>query len=117
MTDIGDLLFRETLRVSVKIQINNFIRMGGPSESDIAKARNHQVFWAENPQRIDSLIRNEPKKAGNSAEIFNQVAFSVAVLSFAPGGIDFGNFHFEAALCAGYESEMSLEQLAVSTKE
>ncbi len=35
-------------------------------------------------------------KPGQSAESFNALAEALAILAFVPGGVDFGQMHFEA---------------------
>ncbi len=81
-------LLPEMLAVAVPLWIMRYIEMGGPSVEDMARCHVYEEMTSES-------ILYRIGKPGQTAKAFNQVAESIAVLSFIPGGVTiFGN-HWE----------------------
>ena len=79
------------LSVAVPLYIIQLEQAGGPSEGDISSLSALSRVLAE---RGDVLLYGG-KKQGEAAAIFNQLAKSVAVMAFAPGGITVFGQHYE----------------------
>lgn len=67
---------------------------GGPTREQIGACR---PIVTDLGERGDLLLFGSHKK-GESAELANGLAHAIAVLAFAPGGIDIFGMHFEADL-------------------
>ncbi len=63
-----------------------------PGADHLEKARQTASLLAE---KGDILLYRGAKR-GQTAAVFNAVAFALAVLAFQPGGVTFAGHHFEA---------------------
>jgi hypothetical protein len=92
-------LMRAFLSAAVPLRIMGMQEndSGGPTPEQIEACR----FIAEDlGERGDLLLFGSPKK-GESADLANKLAQSIAVLAFAPGGVDIFDMHFEAHAIPG----------------
>jgi hypothetical protein len=80
-----------SLSAAVPLRILEIVQAGGPTESDLARARSSTADLTANG--ADLFFRSRVK--GASAERFNQVAEAIAVLSFQPGGVSAFGMHFD----------------------
>ena len=80
------------LSVAVPLCIEQMKSLGGPSTSDFVEAAKFGRVLSE---KGDILLFGGRKK-GETANMFNKTAKSIAVLSFCPGGIELFGCHFEA---------------------
>lgn len=65
---------------------------GGPSPAEIEQARNFSQTLGEK----GDILLFKGKKKGECAALFNQLAKSIAVLAFCPGGIKLFGQHWKA---------------------
>ncbi len=79
------------LEASVPFLIHDYIKAGGPSEQDFARAS--LVYPTEIGSHGDALMYREK---GQTARMMNILADGVAILAFGPGGITLFGCHFEA---------------------
>jgi hypothetical protein len=84
-----DNLLAISIQASVPLHIMEMQAKGGPSEQDLRDAR---VFSGTLGEKGDVLLFGGKK--GEAAGLFNQLARSVAVLSFCPGGVILFGQHF-----------------------
>jgi hypothetical protein len=91
----NDLLL-DTLQAAVPLHILRLQEKGGLDESDLARL---PLISEGLAYRGDVLLCGGGKK-GEAAELFNGLAFAVAVLSFMPGGVAlFGKHWVSNRLC------------------
>ena len=79
------------LSAAVPLHILRLKEKGGPDAADFQKA---SKFSSALGERGDILLFGGGKK-GECADLFNSVAFGIAVLAFCPGGIDLFGQHWE----------------------
>jgi len=77
---------------AVPLHIMQLQEKGGPDAADMKRAQETSDMLGE---RGDVLLHGGGKK-GESSDLFNRTAHTVAVLAFVPGGIDIFGQHFEA---------------------
>ena len=77
---------------AVPLHIMQLQAKGGPDAADMKKAQETSDMLGE---RGDVLLHGGGKK-GESSDLFNRTAHTVALLAFVPGGIDIFGQHFEA---------------------
>ena len=82
-----------SLCAAVPFRIMEMREKGGPNAADFEAARNASGALGE---RGDVLLYGGPKRKGEVAELFNQLAHSIAVLAFCPGGVTVFGEHWEA---------------------
>jgi hypothetical protein len=82
------------LAASVPLAIAALMRQGGPSESDLESARSFGAVLAEKGDRL-LFASTVP---GETAQLFNALVSSLAVLSFAPGGVVFAGQRWQAVM-------------------
>ena len=80
------------LEAACLLRIAELQAKGGPTDWDWSRARSASDLIAE---RGDILLYRGPKK-GDSARVFNEFAYAVAVAAFLPGGIKIFGMHFDA---------------------
>ena len=85
-------LLSETMRFAIPLHIELLKERGGPTADDMAKAQGTSKILGE---RGDILLHGGGKK-GECAEIFNRTAHAIAVLAFAPGGVEVFGTRFDA---------------------
>lgn len=100
MDPLGQLQERRTqsllsiaLSAAVPMRIMEIIQRGGITDEDIARIKSYGEDLM-GPNGPDLFFRS--KKAGGTAERFNQVADALAVLAFFPGGITAFGDHYDA---------------------
>ncbi len=81
-----------TLSAAVPLYVVECHERGGPTAEDIARIRPFAHTLAERGDRL--LFRSE--KAGETAALFNMLAEAIALLAYAPGGVQCFGQHFEA---------------------
>ena len=79
-----------TLELAVPLWIERYKERGGPSEVDIRRVQPHRGVTEHGD---DILFAS--KKKGDTANYFNDLAETIAVLSFTPGGIKAFGRHWE----------------------
>lgn len=82
----GNHPLRAHLSLAVPLLIMDLQRQGGPTEHQIAEMRRRGIVSADY-----MLFGSEP---GEAAELVTQLAEAIAVLAFAPGGIEVFGFKF-----------------------
>jgi hypothetical protein len=83
---------RALLRIAVPRYIENLRASGGPTADDFAHA---QESGARLAAKGDILLFGS-NRVGETADLFNRVAQSIAVLAFVPGGVTLFNTHWNA---------------------
>src|SRR5437879_5674399 len=90
------------LSAAVPLRVLALYERQGPDENDLEAAHQVGTLLASKGDRL--LFRSEVP--GETADIFNQVAQALAVLSFAPGGVPCFGQHFDAeAILTGFVGE------------
>lgn len=112
----ADVLLPALLSLAVPLHLDRFRMQGGPTEEDWERAREfgerigvgaeqildekgEHVAFVKHPRygdadAADLLYRSERK--GDTAALFNGLAFALAVCAYLPGGVTFCGQHFEA---------------------
>lgn len=85
------------LATAVPLQIHMLVERGGPSSWEWSEAKELGDVLGE---KGDLLLFKGGKK-GEAAQLFNQMAKAIAVLSFMPGGVTIFGQHYEAYLREG----------------
>lgn len=80
------------LSAAVPLRIMELQERGGPTDTDMERA---QQFSNDLGQHGDILLFRGGKR-GETAALFNGLAFSIAVLAFCPGGVKVFGQHWEA---------------------
>lgn len=75
---------------AVPLRILELKARGGPSDDDIRSCRYISELLGEKGH----LLMFRGKKRGETAEVFNQLARGLAILSFVPGGVTFLGEHW-----------------------
>ena len=86
-------LLRTALSAGVPLRIMELQAHGGVSPEDIVACSEYSILIGA---RGDLLMFRGGKK-GETAAVFNTLVKVLAVLSFAPGGVDFLGDHWESA--------------------
>lgn len=93
MGESTDGLLKIALSAVVPLRIMELQGRGGPGPEDLARARD----WNERLMgRGDVLLFGGSKKQGEVAELFDGLAYAIAVLSFCPGGVGLFGEHWES---------------------
>ena len=79
------------LQPAIMLRIMELKAKGGPSEEDYKSLPAISQLLGEK----GDLLMFKGKKAGESAEVFNQVVRGIAILAFAPGGITIFGEHYD----------------------
>lgn len=84
----------EMLEIAVPLYIEKLSEGGGPSKDDYDDLKS---ITKEIAYKGDILLfGSEKSKKGSVQDVFNKLAFALAVMSFFPGGVSaFGN-HWES---------------------
>ncbi|EFH88850.1 hypothetical protein [Ktedonobacter racemifer] len=80
------------LSAAVPLRVLGLYERQGPDKNDLEAAHHVGTLLASKGDRL--LFRSEVR--GETADIFNQTAQALAVLSFAPGGVTCFGHHFDA---------------------
>jgi hypothetical protein len=96
---VNDLLAM-MIPMAVFFRIKTLEEQGGPSAEDTRKAMETADMLGE---RGDVLLHGGGKsgKSGECADLFNRTAHAIAVLAFAPGGVEVFGARFEATAAGG----------------
>ena len=81
-----------SLFVAVPLRIMEILERDGPSKEDMARAQKASDLLGAK----GDLLMFKGKKEGETAKVFNEIAFSIAVLSFCPGGVTVFNTNWDA---------------------
>lgn len=84
-------LLASALAAAVPIHMMNLHQQGGPTDSDMGRLAPLAQALGEHG---DILLFGGGKE-GDAADLFNQLAFALAVLSYAPGGVKAFGSHWE----------------------
>ncbi len=91
MNDTGTTLLLQTIASSVPWLIQDFERIGGPTDIDVKRVRSYShILGAEG----DTILYKSNKK-GQTARNTNILCEALAVMAFCPGGVTFAGLHFE----------------------
>ena len=82
------------LDCAVPLLIIEIKQRGGPTDSDWHRAQEIGQLLGEK----GDLLMFPGKKKGESAKVFNELAYGIAMLSFCPGGIKVFGRHWESKL-------------------
>ena len=105
-TDLRDTMLGMMLSVAVPWRMLEIAKRGGITDDDIKRIQTYTEDLA-GPKGTDLFFKS--KKNGESAERFNQVADTLAVLAFLPGGIKTLGEHYDGeAILAQYEQAQKL---------
>lgn len=88
---VREELLRLSVQAAVPLLIAELRQKGGPNDVDWDSAR---AFATELGERGD-ILQFTGEKPGETATVFNRLAYAMAVVAFAPGGVDFAGLHFE----------------------
>lgn len=80
------------ISAAVPLRIIELVRRGGPSDADVKAAGEFSQVLGEKGDRL--LFRSSVP--GETADLFNRLAESIAVLSFCPGGVTMFGQKYEA---------------------
>lgn len=72
------------LDVAVPLRMHEIRQRGGPTDADFERARAFAPVLAE---KGDVLLFGSKKEKGKAAELFNELAFALAVAACVPGGV------------------------------
>jgi hypothetical protein len=84
------------LNLAVPLYIARLQANGGPSAEDMKKAQATSDILGEH----GDILLHGGGKPGECADMFNRTAHAIAVLAFAPGGVELFGGQFEAARTA-----------------
>jgi hypothetical protein len=85
-------LLEMMMPMAVFLRIKSLEQRGGPAPEDMAKIQETSDMLGEHG---DILLHGGGKK-GECADLFNRTAHAIAVLAFAPGGVELFGTKFEA---------------------
>lgn len=80
------------LSAAVPLYIAEIKQRGGLSQADMDRLPSISQLLGEQ----GDMLLFKSTKPGQTAHVLNEVAFGLAVLAFAPGGVRFGTMRFEA---------------------
>jgi hypothetical protein len=81
-----------SLSAAVPLWVHGIYQRGGPLPEDWLHLSQIGHQLAEH----GDLLFSGSSRPGETAELFNQLAEALAILSFLPAGVSFGSLHFEA---------------------
>ncbi len=88
----AQLLLPTALSAAVPLRIVEIAERGGPTTDDWTRLQSLGHLLAERGDRL--LFRSA--HTGETAEVFNALVEALAILSFLPGGVLFGEERFDA---------------------
>lgn len=83
-------ILASALDCAVALRILEIQQRGGPTDSDWDRAREIGQLLGEK----GDLLMFTGKKKGESAKVFNETAYGIAILSFCPGGVKLFGRHW-----------------------
>lgn len=101
MIATAELLLPVMLDYTVPLYIRDLRAAGGPCDRDWETARAGGGLLAHGG---DNLLFTSQKK-GETASLFNSLAFALAVMAFAPCGVRFAGRHWVVEPCPECEKE------------
>lgn len=93
MKEYGDTL-SIALQTAVPLWIMAMSEKGGPDAEDMERARKTSDLLGAK----GDLLFFTGKKKGETARVFNELAHSISVLSFCPGGVTTFGQHYESKI-------------------
>jgi hypothetical protein len=95
----AQVLLPIAISAAVPLWVYEISQRGGPTADDWKRLPNLGRLIAE---QGDHLLHRSPGEGGTAA-LFNALAEALALLSFVPGGVSFGEQHFDALqILAGF---------------
>jgi hypothetical protein len=88
----AQMVLPTALSAAVPLWIFDIYERGGPTTEDWMRLQSLGRLLAERGDQL--LFRGA--RAGETAEVFNALAEALAILSFLPGGVPFGEERFDA---------------------
>ncbi len=88
----AQMVLPTALSAAVPLWVIEIYERGGPTADDWQRLRSLDRVLAERGDQL--LFRGS--RAGETAEVFNALAEALAILSFLPGGVPFGEERFDA---------------------
>ena len=85
-------LLPQMMRLAVFLRIKTLEQQGGPGAEDMAKVQETSDMLGEH----GDILLHGGGKPGQCADLFNRTAHAIAVLAFAPGGVELFGTRFEA---------------------
>lgn len=82
------------LSAAVPLWIAEIRRKGGPDAEDMEACRRFSDELAEH----GDLLQYRGGRPGQTADLFNNFAYCLAVMSFCPGGVRFAGNHWESGV-------------------
>lgn len=92
--DLKTSLLRIAMQAAIPLWIMEIQTAGGPQPDDYPRAQAISDDLGAHGDQL--LFRSE--KPGKTAQLFNDTAWAIALLSFCPGGITFCNDHYETVM-------------------
>lgn len=87
-----EFLLPLSLGAAVPLWVHGIYERGGPTSEDWLRLRQFGYRLATH----GDILLFGSSRTGETAEIFNQLAEALALLSFLPAGVSFGHMHFDA---------------------
>lgn len=87
-------LFLLTVQTAVPLNIAEIKAKGGPNDFQWDWARE----FADDLGSMGDILQFKGEKPGQTAAVMNRFTYALAIMSFAPGGVDFAGLHFETKL-------------------
>ena len=90
-------LLETMLPPAVYLRLVEMEKLGGPTPEDMRKVQETADMLGEH----GDILLHGGGKEGQCADLFNRTAHAIAVLAFAPGGVELFGTRFEAKVNAG----------------
>lgn len=87
-------LFRLTVMTAVPLNIADLKAKGGPNDFQWDWARE----FADDLGSLGDILQFKGERKGETASVMNRFVYALAIMSFAPGGVDFAGLHFETKM-------------------
>lgn len=87
-------LFRLTVMTAVPLNIADIKAKGGPNDFQWDWARE----FADDLGSLGDILQFKGERKGETATVMNRFVYALAIMSFAPGGVNFAGLHFETKM-------------------
>lgn len=94
---IREELLRMSVMIAVPLQIAKLQEKGGPNRWQWEWVRD----FADELGSKGDILQFKSDTKGETANVFNNFAYALAIMSFAPGGVRFAGLHFETTVSNG----------------
>jgi len=85
-------LFLLTVQTAVPLNIAEIKAKGGPNDMQWDWGRE----FADELGSMGDILQFKGERKGEAATMMNRFTYALAILAFAPGGVNFAGLHFEA---------------------